>query len=131
MELNESCSVTNNLLDDSDRRNSQVRVQIVPATPKTLSHLPHRPAVDLAFHKLSYRVKEGRRNSEYIHGISSFLFFSFDFLLCLDAQQSNNPRRMKINIALALLSKIPAHDSQNFFRYLLAFIIIIYLFFYW
>ncbi|XP_058820287.1 ATP-binding cassette sub-family G member 4 isoform X1 [Topomyia yanbarensis] len=62
-EVNESsCSVTNNLLDDN-RKNGAVRVQIVPSQPKTLSHLPTRPAVDLAFHNLTYRVKEGRRNN--------------------------------------------------------------------
>lgn len=64
-EANESgSSVTNNLLDDN-RKNGAVRVQIVPSQPKTLSHLPTRPAVDLAFHNLTYRVKEGRRNSKY------------------------------------------------------------------
>lgn len=64
-EANESssCSVTNNLLDDNNRKNGAVRVQIVPSQPKTLSHLPTRPAVDLAFHNLTYRVKEGRRNN--------------------------------------------------------------------
>ncbi|KXJ83645.1 hypothetical protein RP20_CCG003004 [Aedes albopictus] len=61
-ESSSSSSVTNNLLDDN-RKNGAVRVQIVPSQPKTLSHLPPRPAVDLAFHKLSYRVKEGRKNN--------------------------------------------------------------------
>lgn len=51
---------TNNLLDKS----GSVKVQIVPATPKTLSHLPTRPAVNLGFHNLTYRVKEGRKLSE-------------------------------------------------------------------
>lgn len=64
-------AINNNLIDD--RRSNSVRVQIVPAStvvaaspasPLTLSHLPQRPAVDLAFHNLSYRVKEGRKNSE-------------------------------------------------------------------
>uniref|UniRef100_A0A2M4A217 Putative transporter abc superfamily breast cancer resistance protein n=1 Tax=Anopheles triannulatus TaxID=58253 RepID=A0A2M4A217_9DIPT len=58
-----SCSVTHNLLDDNNRKNGAVRVQIVPSQPKTLSHLPTRPPVDLAFHNLTYRVKEGRRNN--------------------------------------------------------------------
>lgn len=43
----------------------QPKAQIVPAQPKTLQHLPKRPAVDLAFHNLTYRVKEGSRSSKY------------------------------------------------------------------
>lgn len=39
------------------------KIQIVPAQPKTLSHLPSRPAVDLGFSNLAYRVKEGRSNN--------------------------------------------------------------------
>ncbi|KMY87239.1 uncharacterized protein Dsimw501_GD22988, isoform B [Drosophila simulans] len=42
---------------------SQLKAQIVPAQPKTLQHLPKRPAVDLAFHNLTYRVKEGNRSN--------------------------------------------------------------------
>ncbi|EDW11003.2 LOW QUALITY PROTEIN: uncharacterized protein Dmoj_GI16191 [Drosophila mojavensis] len=41
----------------------QPKAQIVPAQPKTLQHLPKRPAVDLAFHNLTYRVKEGSRST--------------------------------------------------------------------
>lgn len=40
-----------------------VKAQIVPAQPKTLQHLPKRPAVDLAFHNLTYSVKEGNRSN--------------------------------------------------------------------
>ncbi|XP_046739749.1 ATP-binding cassette subfamily G member 4 [Diprion similis] len=40
-----------------------VRLQIVPAQPKTITHLPARPPVDLAFTDLTYRVREGRRNN--------------------------------------------------------------------
>lgn len=52
---------------DPNRKGSgQVKLQIVPAQTKpTLSHLPNRPAVDLAFNNLTYRVKEGRKSSEY------------------------------------------------------------------
>lgn len=56
----------NNLIVADRQNNSCVKVQIVPSQPKTLSHLPNRPAVDLAFNKLTYRVKEGRKNSKYI-----------------------------------------------------------------
>ncbi|XP_037824155.1 ATP-binding cassette sub-family G member 1 [Lucilia sericata] len=48
-----------NLLND----NRQVKAQIVPVQTKTLQHLPKRPAVDLAFHNLTYRVKEGSRSN--------------------------------------------------------------------
>lgn len=60
--------LTNN---DFDRKNlvgsgasSSTKIQIVPAQPKTLTHLPSRPAVELAFRDLTYRVREGRSNSE-------------------------------------------------------------------
>jgi hypothetical protein len=59
----ENDNISNNLIDD--RKSGVVKVQIVPATPKTLSHLPNRPPVDLAFHNLTYRVKEGRSSSKY------------------------------------------------------------------
>lgn len=55
----------NNSLIGDNRKSGAVRLQIVPAQPKTLSHLPSRPAVDLAFHDLVYSVREGRRNREY------------------------------------------------------------------
>ncbi|XP_054084085.1 ATP-binding cassette sub-family G member 1 [Zeugodacus cucurbitae] len=42
---------------------SILKPQIVPAQPKTLQHLPKRPAVDLGFHDLTYRVKEGNRSN--------------------------------------------------------------------
>ncbi|KAH8360956.1 hypothetical protein KR093_001315 [Drosophila rubida] len=53
----------------------QLKAQIVPAQPKTLQHLPKRPAVDLAFHNLTYRVKEGNgSNSKTIlKGVSGRL----------------------------------------------------------
>lgn len=46
------------------RKNSAVRLQIVPAQPKTITHLPKRPSVDLAFTDLTYKVRESRKNSE-------------------------------------------------------------------
>uniref|UniRef100_A0A6P4EMB4 ATP-binding cassette sub-family G member 1 n=2 Tax=melanogaster group TaxID=32346 RepID=A0A6P4EMB4_DRORH len=51
----------NNLLGTAGA--GQPKAQIVPAQPKTLQHLPKRPAVDLAFHNLTYRVKEGNRSN--------------------------------------------------------------------
>ncbi|XP_011704186.1 PREDICTED: ATP-binding cassette sub-family G member 4 isoform X1 [Wasmannia auropunctata] len=45
------------------RKSSAVRLQIVPAQPKTITHLPKRPPVDLAFTDLTYKVREGRKNN--------------------------------------------------------------------
>ncbi|XP_033225537.1 ATP-binding cassette sub-family G member 4-like isoform X2 [Belonocnema kinseyi] len=44
-------------------KNSAVRLQIVPSQPKTITHLPKRPPVDLAFTDLTYKVREGRKNN--------------------------------------------------------------------
>lgn len=44
-------------------KNSAVRLQIVPAQPKTITHLPKRPSVDLAFTDLTYKVRESRKNN--------------------------------------------------------------------
>lgn len=60
------------LNDLSDDRKNLVgtsgatKIQIIQQSqPKTLSKLPSRPAVELAFNNLAYRVTEGRSNSEY------------------------------------------------------------------
>ncbi|OXU25341.1 hypothetical protein TSAR_015580 [Trichomalopsis sarcophagae] len=45
------------------RRSSEVRVQIIQAKPKTITHLPKRPPVDLAFSDLTYKVREGRKSN--------------------------------------------------------------------
>lgn len=37
-----------------------VKVQIQPMQQKTLTHLPQRPKVDLAFSELSYTVSQGK-----------------------------------------------------------------------
>lgn len=47
------------------RKGSVVRVQIVPIQPKTITHLPKRPPVDLAFTDLTYKVREGRKGSKW------------------------------------------------------------------
>lgn len=76
--------VNDNLIDD--RKSGAIKLQIVPAQPKTLTHLPTRPPVDLAFHDLVYSVREGRKNRKYFT-VSNFcviLFvclFHFHFIL--------------------------------------------------
>ncbi|XP_055713086.1 ATP-binding cassette sub-family G member 1 isoform X2 [Phlebotomus papatasi] len=57
MEKDSACILNNNM------KSGAVKLQIVPSQPKTLSHLPNRPAVDLAFENLTYRVKEGRKSN--------------------------------------------------------------------
>lgn len=47
------------------RKTGSVKVTITPCQPKTLSHLPKRPPVDIAFSDLVYTVSEGNKNSEY------------------------------------------------------------------
>lgn len=61
VENSDNSALMNNL--SGDRKNNPTRVQIVPVSQKTLSHLPQRPAVDLKFHDLTYRVKEGRKKN--------------------------------------------------------------------
>ncbi|XP_061730005.1 ATP-binding cassette sub-family G member 4 isoform X1 [Cydia pomonella] len=46
----------------SDRKGS-LKVAITPLQHKTLTHLPKRPPVDLAFEDLTYRVQEGRKSN--------------------------------------------------------------------
>lgn len=47
-------------------RKGSLKVTIQPSQqPKTLTHLPKRAPLDLAFTDLSYRVQEGRKKSEY------------------------------------------------------------------
>lgn len=76
----DDCS--NNSLIGDNRKGGAIRLQIVPAQPKTLSHLPTRPAVDLAFHDLVYSVREGRRNRKYqqVFVISFPIYLSILFL---------------------------------------------------
>lgn len=54
----------NDFILNNNVKSGAFKLQIVPAQPKTLSHLPSRPAVDLAFHDLTYSVREGRRGHE-------------------------------------------------------------------
>ncbi|XP_024086060.1 ATP-binding cassette sub-family G member 4 isoform X1 [Cimex lectularius] len=44
-------------------RRGSVKVTITPCQPKTLTHLPKRPPVDIAFSDLTYTVKEGSKKT--------------------------------------------------------------------
>lgn len=54
----EMATGANNIL--LQNRNATVNVQIVPCQPKTLTHLPKRPKVDLTFSELTYTVKQNK-----------------------------------------------------------------------
>lgn len=60
----------------SDRKGS-MKVTITPTQHKTLTHLPKRPPVDLAFSDLTYRVQEGRKSSKFFFFLSFFLLTKF------------------------------------------------------
>jgi len=59
------------------RKSGSVKVTITPCQPKTLSHLPKRPPVDIAFSDLDYTVSEGNKNSEY------YLYYYCFYWVCL------------------------------------------------
>lgn len=55
-----------NLLSNSvASRGGAVKIPIATCPPKTLTHLPKRPPVDIAFSDLRYTVSEGRKKSKY------------------------------------------------------------------
>lgn len=58
-----SLNILNNPLISSNRKGS-VKIQIQPSQQKTLTHLPHREPVDIAFTDLQYTVTEGRKKSK-------------------------------------------------------------------
>ncbi|KAK6640444.1 hypothetical protein RUM44_012138 [Polyplax serrata] len=47
----------------SPSRKGTVKVQIQPSQQKSLTHLPHRDPVDIAFTDLQYTVTEGRKKN--------------------------------------------------------------------
>ncbi|CAK9794780.1 ATP-binding cassette sub-family G member 1 [Anthophora quadrimaculata] len=65
MKLEGNCSREDNTNEIllQPRKNSGTRLQIAPAQPKTITHLPKRPPVDLAFTDLTYNVREGGKNN--------------------------------------------------------------------
>ncbi|XP_050422486.1 ATP-binding cassette subfamily G member 4 isoform X3 [Adelges cooleyi] len=48
---------------NNNKKSGSVKVTITPCQPKTLSHLPKRPPVDIAFSDLVYTVSEGTKKS--------------------------------------------------------------------
>ncbi|XP_054261106.1 ATP-binding cassette sub-family G member 4 isoform X2 [Macrosteles quadrilineatus] len=47
----------------NNNKKGSVKVTITPCQPRTLTHLPKRPPVDIAFSDLTYTVKEGRKKN--------------------------------------------------------------------
>jgi ABC-type dipeptide/oligopeptide/nickel transport system ATPase component len=62
---------TDNLL--LKNRSSDYKVQIQPLQQKTLTHLPQRPKVDLAFSNLNYTVKQGKVEKTILKSVSGRL----------------------------------------------------------
>ncbi|KAI8422543.1 hypothetical protein MSG28_006347, partial [Choristoneura fumiferana] len=54
--------LTNIIMINATRKGS-LKVTITPPQHKTLTHLPKRPPVDLAFEDLTYKVQEGRKSN--------------------------------------------------------------------
>ncbi|KAF7279378.1 hypothetical protein GWI33_007321 [Rhynchophorus ferrugineus] len=52
---------------------ADVKVQIQPAQPKKLTHLPQRPKVNLSFSNLSYTVKQGKQDKVILKNVSGTL----------------------------------------------------------
>lgn len=67
----EKDSASHNLLANSGYRSGSVKITITPCQPKTLTHLPKRPPVDIGFTDLTYTVSEGRKKRKYIVIFSS------------------------------------------------------------
>lgn len=65
-----------------DRKSGAVKVTITPCQPKTLSHLPKRPPVDIAFSDLMYTVTEGTKNSKCIFKHYTFIHCIHIYILC-------------------------------------------------
>lgn len=56
-----------NLLSNTvGSRGGSVKITITPCQPKSLTHLPKRPPVDIAFSDLKYTVAEGRKKRKYL-----------------------------------------------------------------
>lgn len=55
------------------RKGTTVKVQITPIQPKTLTHLPKRPKVDLAFTDLKYTVRQGKTSKTILKDVSGRL----------------------------------------------------------
>lgn len=86
IKLNDLSNDDKNNLVGTSGSSVSTKIQIVPAQPKTLTHLPTRPSLELAFKNLAYRVKEGRSNSEFRNILTAFNFkFCYSiYLKCLE-----------------------------------------------
>nr|CAI5818202.1 unnamed protein product [Callosobruchus analis] len=57
----------------NNNKSAEIKLQIVPAQPKKLTHLPERPKVDLAFSNLRYTVRQGKKEKVILKDVSGRL----------------------------------------------------------
>uniref|UniRef100_A0A1Y1LB80 ABC transporter domain-containing protein n=1 Tax=Photinus pyralis TaxID=7054 RepID=A0A1Y1LB80_PHOPY len=55
------------------RNPTDVKVQIVPCQPKTLTHLPQRPKVELSFSDLTYTVEQNKSSKVILKSVSGHI----------------------------------------------------------
>ncbi|XP_017768632.1 PREDICTED: ATP-binding cassette sub-family G member 4 [Nicrophorus vespilloides] len=72
-EKSDEMATENLLLKSRSSTGGDVKVQIVPAQPRTLTHLPKRPKVDLAFRDLTYTVRQGKNDKVILKSVSGHL----------------------------------------------------------
>lgn len=66
-------NIKNNYLLTNNNWSPDIKVQIQPAHPKKLTHLPERPKVDLSFSNLTYTVKQGKQDKIILKNVSGRL----------------------------------------------------------
>lgn len=90
-----------NLLSNTvGSRGSSVKITITPCQPKTLTHLPKRPPVDIAFSDLKYTVAEGRKKREYCFHLHVQIFICSSISVYLDNLHDYHYRRSLANLDL-------------------------------
>ncbi|KAK4886491.1 hypothetical protein RN001_002762 [Aquatica leii] len=61
------------ILNNNRNSTDVVKVQIVPCQPKTLTHLPQRPKVDLSFTDLTYTVQQNKSSKVILKSVSGHI----------------------------------------------------------
>ncbi|KAB0799514.1 hypothetical protein PPYR_07394 [Photinus pyralis] len=58
---------------NNNKNPTDVKVQIVPCQPKTLTHLPQRPKVELSFSDLTYTVEQNKSSKVILKSVSGHI----------------------------------------------------------